>query len=116
MDKSNASMITSLNGEIIAKLRSANHDVIPIGVTPRLLHCWNQSNVKQKRSFVVGNPDVIKSSAFMSGSLYLASPANAVTGEDYIIWIVTGYTGEKISVPTYYFQTDTGLDDGTASQ
>jgi hypothetical protein len=116
MDESNASMTSSLNGEQVAKQRSENWPTMPKGVTPRLVHCWNQANPKQKRSFPIGNPKIFKAPGFMNGSIYLYFAGLPTQGEAAILWIVTGYTGEKISLPTYYSQFDTGLDDGSTSQ
>lgn len=110
MDESNARAIAPWNGQELAKLRTANHRPFPIGFTPRVLHTWCQSNPKRKRDFIVGNPAVYGDQYLHIGQLYVT------TENPSEVWIVTGYRGESIRTPTYYFQTDTGLDDGSPSQ
>jgi hypothetical protein len=61
----------------------------------------------------VGNPKVIFLGNFEIGQEYLVNPV--ATGGDTSLsaWIITGYTGEKMTNPPFYSQFDTGLNDGT---
>jgi hypothetical protein len=61
---------------------------------------------------VIGNPSFF-TSRIARGEEYIYSltPGNDPAGVD--LWIITGYTGEKYTCPTYHSNADTGLIDGT---
>jgi hypothetical protein len=72
-----------------------------------------QFNTSLKRSFVVGNPAIINNPNWRIGEDYLAAidpQSNPVEAQ---LWLITGYTGEKFTLPRFYNQLDTGLTDGS---
>jgi len=109
IDESNANLFASLTGTRLAKIRTTNAPPLPIGIRPRVIHCWQQSNPTLKRSLIIGDPAIIKTAASLDGSLYFYNAGYTD------VWITTGYRGESISYPRYYLQLDTGLNDGTIS-
>jgi hypothetical protein len=112
-DKSAASLLNAANGEAVSNVRTLlSAPLFPIGFKPRRIHCFQQSHPKVKRSFVFGNPKLLKGYSAELGSHYLY--ATSPNGEQYgDLWLITGYTGEQVTLPLYYSQVDTGLNDGT---
>lgn len=113
VDKSNANTINALNAQRLCTVRSFNHPQLPVGVTPRRIHCFKQGFPRIKRSFIVGNTQAYSSLDMLRGEVFLQSLTNDDGSGSAFNWIVTGYTGESATVAQYIGQSDTGLTDGS---
>lgn len=113
VDKSNANLSTAFTGKLLCNVRTATLELPPKTLILRRLHCVAQFNLNIKRSFIVGNPEVISLSDFRIGQEYLVDTTLTPGSLGIGIWIITGYTGEKFTCPKYYNQLDSGLNDGT---
>jgi hypothetical protein len=113
VDKSNSNIASAYGGLLLCKPRDSNLKLAPKTLKLRRVHCFAQYNPKLKRSFICGNRSLISDQNMEIGQEYLIS-APLVDGDaGVLVWIISGYTGERFSVPTYYQNADTGLDDGT---
>lgn len=113
VDKSNANLSTAFTGKLLCNVQTASLELPPKTLILRRLHCVAQFNLNLKRSFIVGNPDVILLSNFEIGQEYLIDSTLTPGSLGVTVWIITGYTGEKFTCPRYYNQLDSGLNDGT---
>lgn len=116
VDKSNANLVGASTGLIMCKKRLANAPVVPRQLTPRYIHCFNQQNTKIRRSFVCGDKNSIFDANMNIGGQFLYNSGFVPDDSGAVVWIITGYTGEKFTCPIYYGQIDTGLTDGSNSQ
>jgi hypothetical protein len=107
VDKSNDSLKTGYTGQTLCNVRGSNWKLPPKSLILRRVHCFSQLNPLQKRSFIVGNKSVISSPFMEIGQEYIPNNDNTYS------WIITGYTGERFTVPQFINQADTGLTDGT---
>jgi hypothetical protein len=112
VDESNANLITAFTQVILCPVRTSNPPPMPVGLTPRRVHCFAQYNPRIRRSFIVGNPSFY-TSRLARGEEYIYTLTPGIDESEVNLWIITGYTGEKFSCPTYYQNADTGLIDGT---
>jgi len=113
VDKSNAGKLAAFTSEILCKPRTETLELPPKGLVLRRLHCFSQDGLNLKRSFIIGNPKVIRLANLSIGQEYIYQSAPS-DGDPYLsAWIITGYTGERFTCPVYYSQLDTGLDDGS---
>lgn len=113
VDKSNANLLAAFSGEILTNKRGFNWKLPPKSLILRRLHCFAQFNPKIRRSFIVGNKKVISGQFMEIGQEYISVSTPTAGDLGVAIWVITGYTGEKFSAPTYINNADTGLDDGT---
>ncbi len=114
VDKSNAKLLAAFTGQTLCIPRVQTWEIPPKTLKLRRIHCFSQYNQSVKRSFIVGNPLVLSQSNLRIGQEYLSDPNPTPGALDVPVWIITGYTGERFTNPTYYYQLDTGLNDGTA--
>lgn len=113
VDKSNASLIGAVSQQPLCKIRTSLLKIPPKSLALRRIHCYSQQFPKIKRHFIVGNRSVISNTAIEYGGEYLVSPTFTNSTYTGTVWIITGYSGESFTPPVFYYQTDTGLDDGT---
>jgi hypothetical protein len=113
VDKSNANLLTAYTGEALCTARGFTWELPPKSLILRRIHCFSQYNASIKRSFIVGNPKAISKSNLRIGQEYLSDPAPTLGSLDIPVWLISGYTGERFTNPPYYYQLDTGLNDGT---
>jgi hypothetical protein len=113
VDKSNANLRGAYSGLILCKPREVNLKLPPKTLVLRRIHCFAQYNPNIRRSFICGNKEVIKNPNMEIGQEYITDLADVAGSISIPVWIVTGYVGERFTVPTYYYQIDTGLNDGS---
>jgi hypothetical protein len=115
VDKSSAHLINAANGEGMFDFSNTTlvRPLPPIGLIFRRIHCRHQGNPTVKRSFIFGNPKLIQGYASHTGAHYLY-PLTSDPSEPYgQSWLITGYSGERVTWPMFINQIDSGLTDGT---
>lgn len=113
LDKSNANLLGANTGIRLAIARTSTLKLAPKTLILRRVHCISNFNNNIKRSFVWANKAALSGSKLEIGEEYIYSDQSTPGDLGVVIWVITGYSGEKFSCPMYINNIDTGLNDGT---
>jgi hypothetical protein len=115
VDKSAADGILSTTLVRMMLPSTVDRPLLPCGMTPRYFYAYDRATPSRKRKFVMGETQFLTES-ILDGNGYITTRDDSTSGGT-VLWLITGYVGETYrNMPRYYFQVDTGLQDGDISQ